>query len=120
MGFRRWRELKAGRRVSLSYVRKRLTKVDAVQFVDLAASNDLASNANKNLTVESLVELVPNLSKQQASRILHNSEVLAEEKTTKALSMSHALNELHDIGKCATSMHTSLQQCIHMKELFMR
>jgi hypothetical protein len=117
--YRRWRELRRGKRVSLNHILAYIAPEisDAPRGLSKFFESDGDAEDGPKLTVKAFLAKVPNLEERQAKRVLVASEELAEHEAQKSQSLSEAMLDIQRIDKRLTHLADSMQRLIQMSEM---
>jgi len=108
--WRRYRELKAGKRISLDYV---------LSCIDPTTGSRYKHGGEKldNFNVATFMSAVPGLGEKQAHRILIESLIVKEDELLVAQSMAEGMLDVQRIDRRVSNIHGSVQNVIRMCEL---
>jgi len=114
--WRRYRELKAGKRISLDYV---LSCIDPTTGSRYKHGDEKVYGGVKvdNFNVATFMSAVPGLGEKQAHRILIESLIVKEDELLVAQSMAEGMLDVQRIDRRISNIHGSVQNVIRMCEL---
>eukprot|EP00928_Gymnodinium_smaydae_P021197 TRINITY_DN18250_c0_g3_i1.p1 TRINITY_DN18250_c0_g3~~TRINITY_DN18250_c0_g3_i1.p1 ORF type:complete len:958 (-),score=117.64 TRINITY_DN18250_c0_g3_i1:466-3339(-) len=112
--YRRWRERRAGRRVSLNHV---LVNIDPTDRGTRLRCLEERENDQTMITIEELMKRVQGLNEKQARRILMAAQELSDADNRKSQSLAEAVLDIQDISDQLNSLHVSVEKLIHMNEM---
>merc|ERR1712007_410099 len=107
--FRRWRQLRAGKRVSFGHVLKILDPQDLVD------DDDKPENEVRH-TVDSLVAAVPHLGAEQAKRILLHALPFCDAPTQRKSTVYGTLLQIRTINEKLSNHYDSIERLLLMTE----
>jgi len=107
--YRRWRALKAGKRMSLDDV------LCALDPTDLCDDDD--DGVDEHITLQDFLTKVPGLSEKQAMRILVAATEMTDDTHRKSQSLADSMLDIRLIEDRLTNLHQSVEKLVRMNEV---